>query len=145
MANWIESAVSFDKIQENGTVKKVTEKNLFDALSFTECEARTIEEMTPYISGEFSVKAVKRTKISEIFFDDTADKFYLVCVAFVTIDEKTAAEKRTISQILVQASDFDGAVASFKEGMKGTMADWEIISVAETPYMGVYPAKLESK
>lgn len=145
MANWIESAVSFDKMQENCTVKKVTEKNLFDALSFTECEARTIEEMTPYISGEFSVKAVKRTKISEIFFDDTADKFYLVCVAFVTIDEKTAAEKRTISQILVQASDFDGAVASFKEGMKGTMADWEIISVAETPYMGVYPAKLESK
>lgn len=145
MANWIESAVTFSKIQENGTVKKVTEKNLFDALSFTECEARTIEEMTPYISGEFSVKAVKRTKISEIFFDDTADKFYLVCVAFVTIDEKTAAEKRTISQILVQASDFDGAVAAFKSGMKGTMADWEIISVAETPYMGVYPAKLESK
>lgn len=145
MANWIESAVTFSKIQENGTVKKVTEKNLFDALSFTECEARTIEEMTPYISGEFSVKAVKRTKISEIFFDDTADKFYLVCVAFVTIDEKTAAEKRSISQILVQANDFDGAVASFKEGMKGTMADYCIVSVAETPYMGVYPAKAENK
>ena len=73
MANWIESAVTFDKMMENGTVKKVTEKNLFDALSFTECEARTIEELTPYISGEFTVKAVKKTKISEIFFNDTAD------------------------------------------------------------------------
>lgn len=142
MPQWIESAVTYDKVMENGTVKKVTERNLFDALSFTECEARTIGEMTPYISGEFTVKAVRKTKISEIFFDETADRFYLVCVAFITIDEKTAAEKRSLSQILVQAKDFDGAVASFKEGMKGTMSDWEIASVAETPYMGVYPAKL---
>ena len=154
MALWFESSVAFDKIQENGAVKKVTEKNLFDALSFTEAEARTIEELTPYISGDFSVKAVKKTKISEIFFDDTADKFYLVNVAFITVDEKTAAEKENISQILVQATDFDSAVAAFKhfysacaavkDGMKGTMADWIIKSVTETPYMGVYPAKLSS-
>lgn len=142
MANWIESAVTFDKIQQNGAVKKVTEKNLFYALSFTECEARTIEEMTPYISGEFTVKAVKKTKISEIFFDETADRFYLVNVAFITIDEKHNTEKETVAQILVQANDFDSAVAAFKDGMKGTIADWEIKSVAETPYMGVYPAKL---
>lgn len=137
-----EAKIRYNKMQENGTVKKVTEKNLFDALSFTECEARTIEELTPYISGEFSVRAVKKTKISEIFFDENADKFYLVNVAFITIDEKTGAEKSAVSQILVQANDFDGAVSAFKEGMKGTMADWEIKSVTETPYMGVYSANL---
>lgn len=144
MALWFESSVAFDKIQENGAVRKVTEKNLFDALSFTEAEARTIEELTPYISGDFSVKAVKKTKISEIFFDDTADKFYLVNVAFIAIDEKSGVEKENISQILVQSNDFDSAVAAFKDGMKGTMADWNIKSVVETPYMGVYPAKLSS-
>ncbi|ROT18002.1 DUF4494 domain-containing protein [Muribaculaceae bacterium Isolate-113 (HZI)] len=144
MALWFESSVAFDKIQENGAVKKVTKKNLFDALSFTEAEARTIEELTPYISGDFSVKAVKKTKISEIFFDDTADKFYLVNVAFITIDEKSGVEKENISQILVQANDFDSAVAAFKDGMKGTMADWVIKSVTETLYMGVYTAKLSS-
>ncbi len=144
MALWFESSVAFDKIQGNGAVKKVTEKNLFDALSFTEAEARTIEELTPYISGDFSVKAVKKTKISEIFFDDTADKFYLVNVAFITIDEKSGVEKENISQILVQANDFDSAVAAFKDGMKGTMADWVIKSVTETLYMGVYTAKLSS-
>lgn len=142
MALWFESSVAFDKIQENGAVKKVTEKNLFDALSFTEAEARTIEELTPYIRGDFSVKAVKKTKISEIFFDEEADKFYLVNVAFITIDEKSGVEKENISQILVQANDFDSAVVAFKDGMKGTMADWIIKSVAETPYMGVYTAKL---
>lgn len=142
MALWFESSVAFDKIQENGAVKKVTEKNLFDALSFTEAEARTIEELTPYISGDFSVKAVKKTKISEIFFDEEADKFYLVNVAFITIDEKSGVEKENISQILVQANSFVGALEKFNEGMRGTLADFEIKSVAETPYMGVYPAKL---
>ena len=145
MAIWFESAVSYDKIMENGAVKKVTEKNLFDALSFTEAEARTIEELTPYISGEYTVKAVKKTKLSEVFWNKDADRFYLVNVAFITIDENTGAEKQTVTQMLVQANDFDGAVSAFKDGMKQTMADWKIISVAETPYMDVYPANLGGK
>ena len=145
MAIWFESAVSYDKIMDNGAVKKVTEKNLFDALSFTEAEARTIEELTPYISGEFTVKAVKKTKISQVFWNKDADRFYLVNVAFITIDENTGAEKQTVTQMLVQANDFDGAVSAFKDGMKQTMADWKIISVAETPYMDVYPANLGGK
>ncbi len=59
MANWFECKIRYDKIMENGAIKKVTEPYLVDALSFTEAEARIIEEMTPYISGEFSVSAVK--------------------------------------------------------------------------------------
>ena len=62
MANWFECKVRYDKLQENGSIKKVSEPYLVDALSFTEAEARIIEEQTPYISGDFSVSAVKRTK-----------------------------------------------------------------------------------
>lgn len=127
---------------ENGMVKKVNEPYLVDALSFTEAEARIIEEQTPFISGDFSVSAVKRTKITEIFTDDSADKWYQVKVAFITIDEKTAVEKRTTSLMLAAASDFKGAYDRFMEGMKGTMADFEIVSITETPLMDVYPAKL---
>ena len=49
MANWFECKVRYDKLQENGAVKKVTEAYLVDALSFTEAEARIIEEETPFI------------------------------------------------------------------------------------------------
>lgn len=142
MENWFECKVRYDKMMENGIVKKVNESFLVDALSFTEAEARIIEERTPFISGEFSVSAVKRTKISEIFWDDTADRWYLVKVAFITIDEKTAAEKRSISQILVEASDFRNALDNFMEGMKGTMGDFEIVSINETAYLDVYKAAL---
>lgn len=145
MALWIETKVRFDKTMENGTVKKVTEPYLVDALSFTEAEARIIEEVTPFISGDFKVSAVKKTNIAEIFRDDSGDKWYKVKVAFITIDEKSAAEKRKASYILVQASDFKGAYDNFMDGMKGTMADFEIVAITETALMDVYAAKLESK
>lgn len=129
-------------MMENGVVKKVTEPYLVDALSFTEAESRIIEEQTPFISGDFSVSAVKRTKISEIFWDDSADKWYLVKVAFVTIDEKTAVEKKTSTLILTAGNDLKDAYDNFMAGMEGTMADFEIQSIAETPLMDVYKAKL---
>ena len=142
MANWFECKVRYDKMMENGVVKKVTEPYLVDALSFTEAESRIIEEQTPFISGDFSVSAVKRTKISEIFWDDSAAKWYLVKVAFVTIDEKTAAEKKTSTLILTAGNDLKDAYDNFMAGMEGTMADFEIQSIAETPLMDVYKAKL---
>lgn len=142
MANWFECKARYDKMMENGALKKVTEPYMVDALSFTEAEARIIEELTPFVSGEFSVSAVKKTKISEIFWDDSADKWFLVKVAFITIDEKTAAEKKSVSQILVAGSDFKGAYDNFMEGMKGTMADFDIVSITETAIMDVYKAKL---
>lgn len=142
MANWFECKVRYDKMMENGVVKKVTEPYLVDALSFTEAESRIIEEQTPFISGDFSVSAVKRTKISEIFWDDSADKWYLVKVAFVTIDERTAVEKKTSTLILTAGNDLKDAYDNFMAGMEGTMADFEIQSIAETPLMDVYKAKL---
>jgi hypothetical protein len=143
MANWFECKVRYFKMQENGATKKVTEPYLVDALSFTEAEARIIEEQTPYISGEFTVNAVKRTNISEIFYDETGDKYFLVKVAFITIDEKTAVEKKTSTLILVQASNIQNALDNFNEGMKGTMADFEIQSITETPLVDVYRVKLD--
>ncbi|MCM1449821.1 MAG: DUF4494 domain-containing protein [Clostridiales bacterium] len=143
MANWFECKVRYDKTMENGAIKKVNEPYLLDALSFTEAEARMIEEITPFISGDFTVSAVKRTKIAEIFWDDAADKWYLVKVAFITIDEKTAVEKKSTSLVLVAANDFKGALEAFTEGMKDTMADYEIVSIAETPIMDVYKMKVK--
>ena len=87
MANWFECRVRYDKPRKT-ELQKVTEAYLVDALSFTEAEARIIEEETPFISGEFSVSAVKRTKIAEIFWNEAGDKYYLVKCAFITIDEK---------------------------------------------------------
>ena len=142
MANWFECKVRYDKMMENGVQKKVNEPYLVDALSFTEADARIIEELTPFISGEFTVSAVKRTRISEIFWDDSADKWYMVKVAFITIDEKSAVEKKSNSFILVAANSFKEALENFMENMKTTLADFDIVSITETPIMDVYKVNL---
>lgn len=142
MSLWFECKIRYDRMQENGAVKKVNEPYIVDALSFTEAESRIIEEMKPFISGDFSISAVKKTKIAEIFFDEGADKYYMVKYNIITLDERSGAEKRVSVFNLVQAMDFDAALVNFRENMKGTLADFEIVSITETPVMDVFPLKL---
>ena len=137
MAQWIEVKVRYDKMTESGKTVKVTDPYLVDAVSCTEAEARVVEEISSFVN-DFNVLNVGKTKISEIFWDETGDRFYKVKVNFITIDEKSGVEKRKASFILVQASTFTDALANFNKGMKGTMADYEIEAIAETKIVDVY-------
>ncbi|MBS7347149.1 MAG: DUF4494 domain-containing protein [Muribaculaceae bacterium] len=143
MAIWFECKVRYDKMQENGMVKKVNEPYLVDALTFTEAESRIVEEMKPYISGEYSISSEKKTKISEIFYHEGGDRYYLVKAAFISYDNKTDTEKKSISQILVQACDLEEALNNFNEGMKGTVDDYTIVSIAETAIMDIFKVNLD--
>ncbi len=138
---WFECKIRYEKTMENGLNKKVTEPYLVDAQNFTEAEARIIEEISPFISGEYTVADIKRANYSELFScdDETADRWFKCKLLFITLDEKSGAEKKTSTQILVQAADLRDAVKKLDEGMKGTMADYQIASVAETAIMDVYP------
>lgn len=136
---WFECSVRYDKTLENGMQKKVTEPYLVDALSFTEAEARIIKEITPFINGEFEIADIKKAKINEMFFDESGDKWYKAKVNFITLDEKSGMEKKTTSNIMVQASDIAKALQGVTQGMLGTLADYEIAAIAETQIMDVYP------
>lgn len=143
MHSWFECKVSFEKVMENGMQKKVTEPYLVDALSFTEAEARIIEEIRPFISGEFTVADIKRARYSELFFNEQGDRFYKFKVYFITLDEKSGAEKKTAAQMLAQASTLKEAIATLEEGMKGTLADYTIASVTETMLVDVFPFSVD--
>lgn len=138
MNNWYECKVKYEKTLETGTQKKVAEAYLVDAMSFTEAENRIIEEMKPFIVGEFEVAAVKKARISEMFLDPAGDKFYRAKVMFVTLDEKSGMEKKSPSTMLIQASDFQSAIKTLENGMKGTMSDWEINTISETTLIDVF-------
>ena len=99
MASWFECKVSYHKTLENGQQKKVTEPFIVDALSFTEAEARIIEEVSPYVAGTFDVTAVKKVNIAEIFYDETGDKWYYVKYNMITIDDirKNKEHQRLVS------------------------------------------------
>ena len=92
MHTWFECKIRYEKVMENGMQKKVTEPYLVDALSFTEAEARIIEEMTPFITGEFTVSDIKRANYSELFpsEEEAADRWFKCKLVF----HHTRREKR---------------------------------------------------
>ena len=75
-ANWFICKIRYEKVMEDGLQKKVTEQYVVDALSFTEAEARIIEEMSQYISGEFDVVEIDRCVFKEIFFMGWGEKVF---------------------------------------------------------------------
>lgn len=138
--NWFECKIKYDKTQEDGLIKSVTDSYLVDALSFTEAENRFVEEMKPYISGEFIVTDIKRAKIAELVesVDANDDRWYKAKVAFITLDEKTGAEKRTAQFQYIQAKDFATALSNLQKNMQGTLGDWVVVAMQETPIVDVF-------
>ena len=140
---WFECKVKLEKqVDGKDLPQKVTQTYLVDALNFTEAEARIIEEITPYCSnGPLDVDNIKRARYSEMFpcdLDD-ADKWYKVKCVFITFDDKTQTEKRTSTNILVQAGNISDALKNFEDGMKGTMGDYEVAAISETTILDVFP------
>ena len=139
-AIWFECKIAYEKVMEDGLQKKVSESYVVDALSFTEAEKRIMEEMSAYISGEFTIKDIKIAPYKEIFFsdDELADRWYKAKLEFITIDEKTEKEKRSAVNYLVQAGTLKGAVGNIESVMGTTMIDYVIASVTETKLMDVF-------
>ena len=140
VSKFFEVKIQYQKILENGKEKKVTEQYVVEALRFTEAEARIIEEMTPYISGEFDVVSEKIAPYNEIFISDRTDddKWFISKVAFITIDERTAKEKKQTYRYLVQAATSELALDYTKEMFSHGMSDYSIDSVQDTPTLDVF-------
>lgn len=137
--NYFTSKVRYEKTLENGLQKKVTEEYLVDAVSWTDAEVRTIEEITPFVSGEMEIVDISKAGLSEIFFYDNGDRYFEAKVEFITIGEKSGTEKKTATKMLAQASDIEEARKVIIKGMEGTMANYVIASLKETKIMDVFP------
>lgn len=145
MNEWFLCTIKYDKVNEAGKSVSVKEAYLVDALSFTEAEARIIEEVKPFISGEFSVASVKRARMAEIFTGTCTedDRWYRCKVQYITVDEANGMEKRTAVTILVQAGSIRGALDNLTAGMRDYMGDYVVTAVSETNIMDIYPYKAE--
>ena len=142
--NWFEVKVKYEKTAEDGKIVKVSELYLFDSLSFTEAEARVNEELKPFISGEFITATIRRARINELF-ESNGSKWYKSKVYFISLDEEKGVEKRTATTMLVQADSVKDAWDILEEGMKGTMADYEVAGINETAILDVYKYKVEEE
>ena len=140
VSKFYEVKVQYRKMLEDGKEKKVTEQYVVEALSFTEAESRIIEEMTPFIDGDFDVVSEKIAPYNEILLSDSYsdDKWFVSKVAFITIDEKTEKEKKQTFRYLVQAATSELALDYTKEMFSHGMSDYCIEAVQDTPILDVF-------
>ena len=130
--SYFETKVKMEEIQRTGSIKTVTKTYLFDALSFTEAESRATEELSDQSSGLFAVSSVRKRNFIDVLESTNTvnDKFYEVRLAFITIND-SGLEKKTNNTILVQSFSLQNAVEKVQEHMKGSIADYELISVKQ--------------
>ena len=140
VSKFFEVKIQYQKTLEDGKEKKVTEQYVVEALSFTEAESRIAEEMLPYTDGDLDVVSEKIAPYNEIFLSDnsTDDKWFISKVGFITLDEKTAKEKKQTFRYLVQAETSEKAMDYTKEMFSHCMSDYSIDSVQDTPTLNVF-------
>lgn len=143
MNRWFEITVKaeIDNV-ENGKKKKVTEKYLFDALTYTEAESRASEKMKDLYSV-FDIAKINPVKVSEIFFNGESEYWYKCKVNYIMLDEKKGKERKTPCYMYVQAGNPKQAEAVLTEGMKGTLGDWNCEAIAETKIIEVFKYDLQ--
>lgn len=145
MNTWFECKVSYEKISDTGVPQKTSEGYLIDAVTYTDAEARLIEEVTPFTStGEFSISTIKRVKIAELFLSnaESDDRYYRCKVNLITLDEKSGSERKSSVTMIVQSSSLPEAVSKLQKEMDSTLITYEIATVTETNIMDVLQHQL---
>lgn len=147
MSQLFECKVKYEKRLDDGAMKKVAEPYLIEAFNFTEAEERMIDEIAPFMTGEFEVSDIKKVRYAELFesADESADRYYKIKLVFVTLDEKSGKEKRTTQNVLVQAESISDSLKRLEEGMSGSVMDYTITAVTETAIVDIYHKENLSK
>ncbi len=139
MQTWFEVKVKYVKVDQDGRERKVSEVYLIDAVSFTDAEARTIEQMQQIIRGEFHIDNIKKSNIVEIFPHDNGEYWYKAKITLITIDEKAGKEKKVNNYFLVAADNFKEAYLRLEEGLSYILVPYQTTSMALSTIVDVFP------
>lgn len=139
MQTWFECKVKYIKLDESGREYKATESYLIDAVSYTDAEARLIEQMKQVIRGEFSIGRIVKSNIVEIFPFEDGQYWYKARVSIATIDERAGKEKKVNNYFLVAADDFKEAFQRLEVGLSYILVPYNTTSLTLSPIVDVFP------
>ena len=138
--NWFECKVRYEKTQEDGMPKKVTETYVIDGINFGDAFKGICEYAIKNIADEFDIVGMNMARYKDIVtVNSISEKFFRVKINVITIDEKTDKQKKTPMFVLVQAANIAATRKVIDDDyMGGTMTDYEISSVVETKIVDFY-------
>ena len=143
LRSWHECRIRYDRQEEDGKIKKVSESYLVEALTYTEVETRLFKEQGQNIHGEYLIPNIKRARYSEVIPTElNEDNPWFNCKYTMTIlNEVSGKEQKVAMTALVQAEDCEDTLKRFGEYMRGTVSDIEITSVSKSPIVACYKAE----
>ena len=139
MNNWFTVKVKYTKQLEDGRLKRVNEPYLFNAMSFTDAEARAYTEIGEYVKGEFLITNIAKTDFADIFHYEDCDTWYKVKITYVSADADSDKEKKIANNLLVNASNVKEAYDRTYESMKGMMVSFDIPSIMLSSIVDIFP------
>ena len=142
-ANYFESTVKYMKVDEDGREKKVSELYLIDAMSFTETEQKSCEELNKITKGDCYISAIKKSKITEVIEsnDEMDDRWYKAKVAIIDADEVSGKEKSSYQYYLVAAANINRALENVEKSLSTFIVPYEICSLSDTAFIDVIQYK----
>ena len=145
MATWFICKVKYQKQDEKGKVKNISEQYLVDALSFTEAEARIYEKLGSVISGEFHINNISKSNLTDVFYYEDADVWYKCKMTYSLEEEGSGKEKKIVNYVLLTAANAKQAYDRVYESLNNMLVEFRVPDVTESPIIEVFPQDREDE
>lgn len=133
-----EVKVRYERIDDLGKAKKVTEVYIVSAYMSHEAEIAMLNELSSYRDVE--VLSIKQLKIEQVVAsydrDKHREKWYRARCAVLELNEKNGCTRRTSISVIVNADDFDDAAASLQKWRDMMTSDIELLSLSISSIKG---------
>lgn len=140
MNKWFTCKVKYDRYDDNGVFRPVTEAYLVDAVSFTEAEERINKEVLELVDGETQVINITKSRVADLLGEfETADYTFMAKIRFVSVNEDSGAEKKQTQQVLIAADKIDDALEELKKFLQTWLTPVTIVCIQESPIVQVFP------
>lgn len=143
MNTWFTVKVKYTKQLENGDFKRVTEPYLIAAMTFTDAEMRTQEELASSIRGEVNVTSIAKTDYHDIFYYEDSDTWYKCKITYEGVTEDSEKPKKVTQNFLITAQSVKEAYERLQESLSTLMVDFIIPSITVSPIVEVIPYREE--
>lgn len=132
-----EVKVRYERIDDLGKVKKVTEVYIVSAYMSHEAEIAMLNELSSYRDVE--VLSIKQLKVEQIIAvcdrERHRDKWYRARCAVINLDDNDRPRRTSIS-VIINADDFDDADNRLHAWLDAMTSDIELLSLSISSIKG---------
>ncbi len=130
-----EIKISYTRQTGEDNPAAVKESYMIEGLTCADVEKRLIEEIKPFISGEWEVKSCKQVQFYDLIPNPDGDRWYKARVEMITLEDNGKETRKAVS-IFVQACNLTDANKHLHQALNNL--DCEVVSITRSPILDVF-------